>query len=224
MYKTALILVTVILFGVTTPLYAAQYDYEPFYIGVGGSYSIENFQEGLDPDNAWGFNAKLGYRFHKYVALQFDYDYLSGFDESQKAGFTIGGDTFDVAGKYEVDVQTFMLSLKGYFGIDPYGIRPFVIVGGGVMHADADVKLSVAAPGISMKTHSSTDETDGCVKLGAGLDWFLGENVSLGLEGSYVWGLGDLDDLQYFNIGVGVAYHFGSSSELARQLRLEPKK
>jgi opacity protein-like surface antigen len=219
MYQTALILLTVILFGVNTPLlHAAEAEYEDFYVGVGGSYAIENFSGGLDPDNSWGFNAKAGYRLHELIALQFDYDYLFGFDDKQKV--SVSGTTYK--GKYEVDIQTFILSLKGYFPINPYNIRPFVIAGVGGMYADADTKFTASGPGTSLRIHETGDHTDWCIKLGGGLDWYLNRNLSLGLEGSYVWGLGDLNDFQYFNIGAGVAYHFGSSSELARQLRPTP--
>lgn len=216
MYKAALILFTVMLFGVNTPLYAAEPEYEAFYVGVGGSYALENFDGEANPDNAWGFNAKLGYRMHEFIALQFDYDYLFGFDDSQKVFSS--GKTYKA--KYELDVQTFILSLKGYFGINSYNIRPFVIAGVGGIHVNVDTDYNVTGPGTSVRAHGSNDETDWCVKLGGGLDWYPTKNLSLGLEGSYVWGLGNLDDVQYFNIGVGVAYHFGSSSELARQLRL----
>jgi opacity protein-like surface antigen len=227
MYKTALVLLTVILFGVNTPVYAAQqYDYEPFYIGVGGTYAVAHFGEGLDPDNTWGLNAKLGYRFHDLVALQFDYDYIFGFEDNYNGVF-VSDTTYGAKQEYEVDVQTFILSLKGYFPIDPYGIKPFVIVGAGAMHADLDVKTKVfglSGPGTSVTFKDSEDQTDWCAKLGGGLDWFLTSNLSLGVEGTYVWGFGDLDEIKYINLGVGLTYHFGSTSELARQLRLQPKK
>ena len=42
-----------------------------FYVGAGGSYAIENFDDDDDDfddinyDNSWGINAKVGYHLHE---------------------------------------------------------------------------------------------------------------------------------------------------------------
>ncbi|MBW2174083.1 MAG: hypothetical protein JRF64_05460 [Deltaproteobacteria bacterium] len=52
------------------------------------------------------------------------------------------------------------------------------------------------------------DEADLCVKLGLGADYFATENVSIGLEAAYVWGLSDVEEVRYVDLTLGVAYHF----------------
>ena len=44
-----------------------------------------------------------------------------------------------------------------------------------------------------------------CYKGGLGIDYFATDNISLGFEGNYVFGTGDV---RYANATVGVAYHF----------------
>jgi opacity protein-like surface antigen len=52
------------------------------------------------------------------------------------------------------------------------------------------------------------DEGDFAWNLGGGIDFFVTDQISLGLDGKYVWGTGDLDELEYFVGTVGVAFHF----------------
>lgn len=178
------------------------------YIGIGGSYAIENFDldsidfDGSrfnpDFDNTWGLNAKIGYQVIDWFALEFNFDYLSDFEADDKV--VVEG--VPVKGEIEVDVMTFMVAAKFAAGMD--AIRPFLVVGAGVMNADADVKAR--APGVSES--DSDSETDSCASLGLGVDFFASDNVSLGFEGSHVWGFGDLDEVRYYKLTVGVAYHF----------------
>jgi hypothetical protein len=100
---------------------AQQTGYKPFYIGAGGNYAIEDIDD-ADLDDSWGLYAKIGYHFHKLFAVQFDYNYLFGFEK--------GSDI-------DLEVMTFMAGLKGYFPVD-YFIKPYVIAGLGIMYADND--------------------------------------------------------------------------------------
>jgi hypothetical protein len=152
------------------------------YVGAGGSYAVENFDEDGDfintnYDNSWGVNAKVGYHLHELLDLEFNFDYLEEFE----------GD----AG-VDVEVMTYMFTLKGFFPIASEKVKLSVVAGGGLMYAEA----------------GSDDEIDGCAKLGLGFDYFLIQNFSAGIEGNYTLGFGDLDDIQYFNFILGVAYHF----------------
>jgi opacity protein-like surface antigen len=179
----------------TSTVNADPDNFKKFYIGAGGSYGIENFDDGGDFDNSWGINAKIGYHPIDMLAVQFDYDYLREFESD---------DFFD--GKVELDIMTYMLSLKGNFRVKWYNvISPFIIVGAGIMDADADIKDASIA-GIS--ADFSNDETDWCAKIGGGFDFFFTENFSANLEGNYTSGLGDLKDIQYFHFILGVIFRF----------------
>ena len=54
----------------------------------------------------------------------------------------------------------------------------------------------------------SDDETDLCGKVGLGLNFFAFQDISLGIEGNYIFGFDDLVDIMYFNFTIGAAYHF----------------
>ena len=178
------------------------------YVGIGGSYAIENFDvdsinldgSTFNPnfDDTWGLNAKVGYRFIDWLALEFNFDYLSEFE----ADHTVVVLGLPVKAKMEIEVMTFMIAAK--FAATFEKVKPFLIVGGGYMRADADVKASVHGFSLS----DSDSESDPCAELGLGIDFFPTDNVSLGFKGSHVWGFGDLDEIRYFNLTLGAAYHF----------------
>ena len=165
-----------------------------FYVGAGGSYAVENFDDDDDDfkdinyDNSWGINAKVGYHLHELLDLEFNYDYLNKFEVDDSS--TVLGTRFDV--DIDVEVMTYMFTLKGFFPIASEKVKLSVVAGGGLMYADAD----------------SDDEIDGCAKFGLGFDYFLIQNFSAGIEGNYTLGFGDLDEIRYFNFTLGVAYHF----------------
>lgn len=165
-----------------------------FYVGAGGSYAVENFDDDDDDfkdinyDNSWGINAKVGYHLHELLDLEFNYDYLNKFEVDDSS--TVLGTRFDV--DIDVEVMTYMFTLKGFFPIASEKVKLSVVAAGGLMYAEA----------------GSDNEIDGCAKLGLGLDYFLIQNFSAGIEGNYTLGFGDLDDIRYFNFTLGVAYHF----------------
>jgi opacity protein-like surface antigen len=62
--------------------------------------------------------------------------------------------------------------------------------------------------------HDSTDpkfsgrQTDWAFRFGGGLNIFATEHVAFYIEGSYLWGVGDLWELDYAPVGAGIEYHF----------------
>ena len=146
-----------------------------------------------------GINAKIGYRPIDIIAVQFDFDYFDKFEDN---------DSFN--GDAELEIMTYMLSLKGNFPVKWYNvISPYVIVGGGIMHVDGDLDdASIAGNSFD----ASGDETDWCGKVGGGFDFYLVENFSLNLEGNYTFGGNDLEDIDYFQFILGGAFHFNLPS------------
>ena len=63
-----------------TSLYATQYHLDHFYVGAGGSYAVEDFDNSPDFDNSWGVNAKIGYHTHPLLDIEVDFDYLNNFE------------------------------------------------------------------------------------------------------------------------------------------------
>jgi len=174
MKKHLFFAVLVVIFS-STSLYAGQDHLDHFYVGAGGSYAVEDFDDSPDFDNSWGVNAKIGYHTHPLLDIEFDFDYLNKFE----------GDAVDP------EILTYMFVLKGYFPVSTEKVKLSTVVGTGIMHADA-----------------YGDATELCAKVGLGLDFFTFQDISLGIEGNYTFGFGDLEDIRYFNFIIGAAYHF----------------
>lgn len=184
------------------------------YIGIGGSYAYEDFdiddedleEVGIDVDfdNTQGINLKAGYHFNKLFSLEFNFDFLPGFEWDDSTTYLGVPINVDVEG----DITTYMLVGKITPDFGSEIIRPFVVAGFGIMHGEIDVDVTASAAGYSASVSVSDSETDTCAKIGIGVDFFSKENVSIGLEGNYVWGFGDMDEFRYMNYTLGVAYHF----------------
>lgn len=165
-----------------------------FYVGLGGSYQITNLdsEEVVDWDeNTWGVNAKFGYRLTPGVSLQLDVDYIPEIEGVYKPDNSVSE---------EVEVLTGIFSLKGYFPVSK-PIKPFVIAGVGIMHYDIDLNDEGISLGYYM---DDDDETSLCFKIGGGLDIFINQSVSIGLEANFTAG----EDVEYYNFILGAAYHF----------------
>lgn len=148
------------------------------YVGVGGIMALENAKIDTSVGNTEGLNLKVGYQINETIAVELNYDRLSTFELC----------TTD----QDIDIETFMVALKVGSRISE-NVNLYAALGGGIMVVDF------------IDYHHATDP---CVKAGAGVDYFVTDNVSLGVEGSYVWGLNDLSQAEYAMFTAGVAYHF----------------
>lgn len=163
-----------------------------FYFGGGASYAWENFDTddiedlgfNVDVDDTWGLNAFAGYRFTRYFAWEGNFNWYDDFD--------VEANGFD----FEVKIWTLMLDLKAMVPVYNDRLVPYLRIGGGYMDAEID-----SGP-------VDEDEGDFAWNLGGGIDFFVTDRISLGLDGKYVWGTGDLDELEYFVGTASVAFHF----------------
>jgi len=223
-----------------TSAYGADAAGHSWYLGIGGSWAIENFdtddlEDEVEPidvdfDDGYGFQAKVGYHLNDTFSLGLVFDYISGFDSdediSASASVEILGEVVtgavDAEAEAEIDVWTLMLEGKASM---PGTLSPFAVLGVGIMQADTDAELSFAATidGESFAASEGEDEDDtiACGKVGLGVDWWATPDVTVGLEGNYVFGFGDHDfgdfqdvtdnievGMDYFTIVLGIAYHF----------------
>jgi opacity protein-like surface antigen len=182
------------------------------YIGVGGNYALQNFNTsdlnndlrpyGLNVSfsNAPGFNAKVGYHFSKWFSAEFVYDYFTDFSWNQTTRISGVPVTFDA----KVKLMTFMVAGKLSPDIRSEVVRPYITAGAGIMYGKIDATASAA--GYSFTAWSS--DYDACAKIGAGIDFYVTKNISIGIEGNYVMGFGNMDEIKYANLNLGVAYHF----------------
>ena len=101
----------------------ADYSRNGIYVGLGGSYGIETFDDSankelnqqlssigysgldvdLDVDETLGMNGQIGYRLHPHFSAEFQFEWLSGFDgdfsDSELAG-----------GSADVDIEPWVSS------------------------------------------------------------------------------------------------------------------
>ena len=133
-------------------------------------------------------------------------------------GFDVEDLPADVYDDERVDIWIGMIARKLS---KPGNVSPFVAIGAGVVPISLDGRIIAAAPSERFSSSFAEPDSDmeACGKLGLGIDFFPAENVSLGLEGSYVFGFHDLNldlgflgdsemDIVHFIFTFGAAYHF----------------
>lgn len=207
MKKFVAFFLPLVVLSFATRCYGRSPSYSGVYLGVGGSYALEEIDvrsatiagQKYKPhfDDTWGVNTKLGYHFNDWFALQLDLDFLSDFESEDKKSVS-GTDT-----RFELDLK--VTTVMGSFKLSKrfWDVEPFFVGGLGMMHVKSHAK---ARNGVFESESSS--ETDTCTKVGAGLDVHLRKHLTAGLEVSHVWGLEDLDDVEYSMFTLGLAYHF----------------
>jgi opacity protein-like surface antigen len=153
-----------------------------FYLGGGVAHAWENFDGDFDFDDAWGLNAFAGYRFMRYIALEGNFNWYDDFESDSTNA--------------DVEIWTLMLDIKAMYPVYNDRLVPYLRVGGGYMDAKA-----------SAGSLDASNE-DFAFNFGGGLDYYVTDQVSIGLDGKYVVGTGDLDAVEYFVGTINAAFHF----------------
>ena len=199
--KKLVIVVAIALTFLSSQLYAQD---NGVYLGVGGGYAFQNFDTSelwdIEFDNSLAFNTKVGYHFNKWFSTEFIFDYMPEF--SWNGYYYYEGDLYPT--ELKIKIMTFMIAAKFSPDFGSAVVRPYITVGGGVMDAKADVTMT----GYDTTAFASLSETDACAKIGTGIDFYVTKNMSLGIEGSYVMGFSDLDNIRYTNFSGNFSYHF----------------
>ena len=165
-----------------------------FFAGAGLSYAVEDFDDGDlkkffggdKIENAWGFNLFGGYRLFKHLALEGNFNWFDDFDG--EAG----------AIDFEVSIWTLMMGLK-VISPDLWDNRvfPYARVSGGYMSAEIDSSGG-----------NDTDNGGFAYDVGLGVDFFVKDQISVGLDGKRVWGTGDVSEFNHFVVTLRAGYHF----------------
>jgi len=182
------------------------------YVGICASYSLDQSDvniNGMDTDfdNTFGLQFNGGYRFNKNIALQIEFSYLPGY--KYEKDINTGYDSVDASIEAEANIKTY--GLAGKFSVGSHQkLMPYLLVGLGRMELDCDIDAtgSVSGYGIVYSESGSVSEIDLYYKVGAGVDYLVKDNISLGFGADYVMGSGDLDDVAYININLGGNYYF----------------
>ena len=148
--------------------------FEPYgYVTIGASRSAALFEDSLDDaftplkshvSDSWGANAHAGYRFHKFLAGEVEYEWMQHF-QFREAGINFG--------KIQTHVATANLKVIAPFG----AFQPYFLVGAGAIFTQVNkafpIRYDVATGVFTMK-------------FGAGLDYWLSQNLSLSLGAEVV--------------------------------------
>ena len=154
-----------------------------FYLGGGVAYAWENFDvEGVDFDDAWGLNAFAGYKLIKYIAFEGNFNWYDDF-------------TLDLFG-VDIQIWTLMLDVKAMYPVYNDILVPYLRAGVGYMDKEA------SAGSFEMS------DSDAAINLGGGLDYYVTDQFSLGIDGKYIVGTGDLEPIEYFVGTINAAFHF----------------
>lgn len=169
-----------------------------YYAGGYLDYVMENLDDGSVADefrnpigvsfeNAFGVGARLGMMLREYLSAEVMLQYLTPFEDTSE------GKTA------EISVINAGINLKAalvYFG----DLEPYVLGGLGLLYADRQIKF---------EDQEVSDTNWGLdVRLGAGLDYRLSREMSVGAEMAYVKGIADTDYVSYIDFSVGVSVWF----------------
>ena len=171
--------------------------------GLAGSFAVDMAAEdelekqldlGLNIDERFGLNARLGYRFHPHISAEFQLEWIPETDISAnpEPDPNFGNDAFNL------ERVTYMANAKGYLGTG--SVQPFLLVGVGLMTIDFK--------GNKPFNNISSTEEDFAARFGGGIEVYATDNIVVNIDASYVLPAGDLKNFDYLSIGWGFQYRF----------------
>ncbi len=169
------------------------------YLGVSGVFGYPLFEDqisgatgGAKFDPSSGLNARLGLRVLPFLAVEAQYEWMSGFDVT---GLPVIGDA-EIAG------HTLTGNLRWLVPV--WQVHPYVLTGIGVTR----YKIDLGALG-------SADQDRFAGRLGGGLDMYVTEKLVVNFEATALLTVNDLEfnqgsitSLHYLSASVGLIYRF----------------
>ena len=162
---------------------------EGMYMGIGLVYAPSAFDlpDGFKEDNSFGFDARLGYRLCKHVAVEGQYQYVPGFN-------------IDFADQHVAKLNTNTFTLNGkVYALAEDSLQPYFLGGLGFLHVGGD----------SSSAAGSVDTGTGFAgRVGIGADYYLTNNVILNVEFTAVLPTGPVSDYRVLPLVFGAQYRF----------------
>jgi len=186
-----------------TPIQTDPPTNPPTFIDPGNyTFSVSN----LDND-AFGGGGRGGYRCHSYVATELQFEQLANFNASLPETDIPMNDkvrNFDL----ELETLVFTTNVKGYLLTGRY--QPYVLGGVGFMRMETKARDATTTPGpiVGVAAQQSDITVKVALRFGAGLDFYVTDNIVATLEGSYLIPTGELSGLDYYSFGLGLQYRF----------------
>ena len=174
------------------------------YIGIGGVYAVELFDENkieddfgggahVEADNSSGFNVRAGYRVHPNVAVEALYENYLQFNIDAE-------DNLGDRAHARVGAWSTTANVKGYVLTGRW--QPYAVVGLGYLSGD------FFARDVRTNGHFSSTEDGFMMRFGVGMDACIDEHWAMGPEIAYVLPFGDVEDFDFLTISAGVRYKF----------------
>jgi opacity protein-like surface antigen len=169
------------------------------YVAVYGGYSFQNIQNfetlqkfvgpvSVDWDDSANIQVRAGHIFDPMTSIEFLVEYASFSEENTTPGI-------------ENDLSVLNIFYNAKLACSRYQqVKPYLVAGLGAMRVQEEITA----------TNGEYDDTEWGIgsRLGLGLDYWLNDTVSVGLEGAYSVGIGGLKKIRYTTMLVGVSYHF----------------
>jgi len=174
-----------------------------FYLGIGPSYFVNEFEGDagrfFGGEDSWGFNARAGWRFWEYMAVELLYEYANDFGDD--FAFFSGDDR--VGGDFTLQTNVLTANLKL---IAPFGrFQPYLGGGAGFMQANSDLNFNTPRGEINRDIESDFVFAG---RVMGGFDIYITPQVALYADSSWVIPTSGLEDLEYVSINVGGRYVF----------------
>ena len=149
------------------------------YIGVGGSFALENFNVPGGQDDSGSLLFRAGYRGLPNIAVEFLGEVLPGFD---------GSDSLDN------DVNGFAVTINAKLLVPLGRVEPYLMAGIGFLDIDED-----------RRRHRRDDFA---FRSAAGFDFYLTPRWVLYGEAAYMLPTGDVKRFDYATFGGGILFRF----------------
>lgn len=169
------------------------------FAGLGASYEIPAFQGELTGrgDETWGFNARGGYRFDDFLAVEGIYEYAS-FGGSARGPVT--------GARFSLDTQTNLVMGGCKLILPVHRFQPYLWGGAGFLISSGDAELENASGELVRARAENGAGFAG--RVAGGLDFYVTPQIGLYSEASYVMPATGPTDLYYFSLNFGARYVF----------------
>jgi len=155
-------------------------------LGFGATYAHANFDlSGIDERDSGGYNARVGYRFNRWVASDVHVERYQKFNIDDSTGADVG----NVNG-WSLGLDAKVFALPGRF-------QPFGLVGLNYLSMETNDK--------SAANRSKTDD-GAALRFGLGLDVYATTKFIVTADVSYMLSLGDVDDYDLVLVGLGFLF------------------
>jgi len=148
-------------------------------------------------DDSSGFQFAVGCKYNDYLSFKAMVEYVISFD-----ALDLGEGNFDAWDKLDV----LHGSVNAKLSVPAWKkVKPYLTAGIGVMRAHEAILYH---GGSGSEAYSKTRDLGVGLRAGAGVDVFVTDRVSIGIEGAYSLGTYDVEQVKYMTVSVGLGYHF----------------